>query len=106
MDALISSLPSNTTDNAYRFYVYSTDENEGNVCTKSQVAAAKAKGWTPYYYDNEWKEYEGSDDETTGITLPEMEIGNAPVYNLSGQKVSTPQKGGIYVIGGKKVVVK
>ena len=30
------------------------------------MAAAKAKGWTPYYYDATtytWKEYEGSDDE-------------------------------------------
>lgn len=37
-------------------------DDEGNVCTKSQVAAAKAKRWTPYYYDNGYKEYEGSDE--------------------------------------------
>lgn len=32
--------------------------------TKSQVAAAKAKGWYVYYYNdkNQWKNYEGSDE--------------------------------------------
>ena len=73
MDALIGSLPSYTTNYGYGFYVYSTDENEGNVCTKSQVAAAKAKGWIPYYYDKGWKEYEGSEDPATE---PEFEMGD------------------------------
>ncbi len=27
-------------------------------------------------------------------------------FNLSGQRVTTPKKGGVYIIGGKKVVVK
>ena len=31
--------------------------------------------------------------------------GKAPTYNLSGQKLATPQKG-INIIEGKKVVVK
>ena len=75
MDALIGSLPSNTTDDVYRFYVYSTYENEGNVCTKSQVAAVKAKGWTPYYTINgwTWEKYEGSEDPATE---PEFEMGD------------------------------
>ena len=33
---------------------------------------------------------------------------NAPegIYNLQGQKVTNPVKGGIYIIDGKKVLVK
>ena len=33
---------------------------------------------------------------------------NAPVYTLSGQKVTGSLKGkkGVYIVGGKKVVVK
>lgn len=31
---------------------------------------------------------------------------NAPVYDLSGRRVATPVKGGIYIRGGKKVFVK
>ena len=115
MDAFISSLPQN--DNTYFYYLYlykDTDTDpEGNECTKKQVEAAKAKGWIPYYYDSisrNWEKYEGYDDESTRITQPTtaiMEVG-APVYTLSGQKVNGSLKGkkGVYIVGGKKVVVK
>ena len=67
MNDLISSLRQNTTTSTYYFYVIDNREgDEGNVCTKSQVAAVKAKGWTPCYLDESswsWQEYEGSDDE-------------------------------------------
>ena len=36
--------------------------DEGNVCTKQQVNAAKNRGWTPYFYDynlNKYKPYNG-----------------------------------------------
>lgn len=66
MDNLIAGLPQNNTNSIHRFYVIDkSDSNEGNVCTKSQVAAAKAKGWTPYYADLDGEnegEYEGSDE--------------------------------------------
>ena len=74
MDKLISILPQNTASNIHYFYVIDpTSENEGNVCTKTQVAAVKAKGWTPLYNNGtEWVEYEGSDDTSiaTKILLP------------------------------------
>ena len=67
MDELISSLPYNSSDNIYKFYVISTTDDEGNVCTKSQVKAVKAKGWTPYYgVGYYWQEYEGSEDPNAG----------------------------------------
>ena len=108
MDALISSLPETTRG---VLYVYDeVSSNEGNVITKSQVAAAKAKGWTSFSTTNGWQFsiYEGIDDDAVGVTQPEIEAGNgtAAVYNLQGQKVNVPQKGGIYVVDGKKVVVK
>jgi hypothetical protein len=38
------------------------NENEGNVMTTTQVAAAKDRGWTPYYYDgSSWLRYAGSE---------------------------------------------
>ena len=68
MDALVASLP--TVENG-EFYVINTkDENEGNVCTKSQVAIAKGKGWTVYDYNGgnyPYPEYEGSDDPVEDI---------------------------------------
>lgn len=58
MDALIASLP---TGNFYTFAVMNS-ENEGNVVTTTQVAAAKAKGWRPIYWNGTtWKEYVGSE---------------------------------------------
>lgn len=69
MDAFIKSLPAIS----YGFMAVIVGDNEGNVMTVAQVAAAKAKGWTPYYSDGElddwggysWQEYAGSDDGNT-----------------------------------------
>ena len=68
MDALINSLPQNTTDKNYSFYVIDDTRNkEENVCTKSQVAAAKAKGWVSWEClsrsenSTSWRGYEGSE---------------------------------------------
>ena len=66
MDAIITSLAQNDNPDAYNFDVIDYSEgDEENVCTKSQVAALKAKGWEPRYYNEEeddWFEYEGSDE--------------------------------------------
>ncbi|MBP3227243.1 MAG: discoidin domain-containing protein [Bacteroidaceae bacterium] len=46
------------------------------------------------------------DDELTGIesVAAGNATGNAAAYDLQGRRVSTLQKGGVYIIGGKKVV--
>lgn len=66
MDNLISSLLQYEGTSAPNFDVIDYSEgDEENVCTKSQVAAIKAKGWKPRYYNEEtyeWTEYEGSDE--------------------------------------------
>jgi hypothetical protein len=48
MDALVGSLPQNTTSSSQLFIIVdiSKDAPEGNVCTRAQAAVAKAKGWT------------------------------------------------------------
>ena len=52
MDILVNSLPNYNLGSLYVIY----NEDEGNIMTATQVATAKAKGWTPYYYDgSEWK---------------------------------------------------
>ena len=64
MDALIRSLHPNINNNTHYFNVImNTTGNEGNICTKTQVAAVKAKGWAPQYNtEHGWAEYEGSED--------------------------------------------
>jgi len=49
-----------------------------------------------------------ADDQTTGISAIEhstLNIEHSEVYNLSGQRISQPTKG-LYIVNGKKVVVK
>ena len=116
MDALVSSLP--TQSNASLYVIY--NENEGNVMTTTQVAAAKAKGWVPYYcvsstyipewdyYTYDWQEYAGSDPtaiEGIESDTSACKSGSDVYFDLSGRRVMAPQKG-VYVKNGKKVVVK
>ena len=67
MDDLITLLPLNDTPTYFDFAVidYSEGvEKEGNVCTKAQVEAAKAKGWKPLQWDDDefyWIDYPGSE---------------------------------------------
>ena len=57
MDALVSGLPIVENGGLYIMFY----ENEGNVMTTIQVAAAKAKGWIPMYGNgNNYTEYAGS----------------------------------------------
>ena len=57
MDALVDSLPAVDIGHMYVLYY----EDEQNVMTTVQAAAAKAKGWTPYCLNNDWEEYVGSE---------------------------------------------
>ena len=49
------------------------------------------------------------DDDATGISAAELlnnrENNNTAIFNLAGQRVAQPTKG-LYIVGGKKVVVK
>lgn len=61
MDDLIGSLPITSSG---EFYVFDST-GDGNVCTKSQVAKAKSKGWIAKYWDGtNYADYEGSDEES------------------------------------------
>ena len=44
--------------------------------------------------------------ETTAIETVEAENANAPIYDLSGRRVLSTVKGGIYIQNGKKFIVK
>lgn len=66
MDALIESLTNMSGDirNGGIVIINTASENEGNVCTKTQVQALKNKGWKAYDYNGgSLVEYEGSDPE-------------------------------------------
>ena len=113
MDALVTSLP--MRENGYEGGLYIIYfENEGNVMTTEQVAAAKAKNWSVYHcirdelgYEN-WEAYAGSDPtaiENIESGTSASKNGRDIYFDLSGRRVMTPTKG-VYVKNGKKVVVK
>ena len=117
MDNLINGLPQNTTDEIYKFYVYDdSNADEDNICTKEQVAAVKSKGWTPYYFDTTdkvWKEYEGEDfEDITSILGVNADSEIVTVYTISGKRQVMKKSElnllpkGIYIVNGRKYVVK
>ena len=58
MDELVNSLPIVETKDGVFCVIDTEEENEGNVCTRAQVAKAKEKGWMAQ--DVNGHEYEGS----------------------------------------------
>ena len=67
MDSLIDSMP--IARNGQMFVIYC--EDEGNVMTTAQAAAASAKGWVPAYNDgNAWRRYAGSEPDTLKCAQP------------------------------------
>ena len=48
------------------------------------------------------------EDETSGISNITQAIseGEGAIYDLQGRKVAEPKKGGLYIMNGKKVVIK
>lgn len=103
MDALIESLP--ISNNRTFYIIYNDNDKEGNKMTTTQVAAAKAKGWTPYYTDDgkTWQEYFG--DDSSGIQHVTIDNNSINVYDLNGRKLKEPSKG-INILSGKKILIK
>ncbi len=48
----------------------------------------------------------GLSDETVGIATVKFDTTNGAIYNLNGQKMSGTLKSGLYIVNGKKVMVK
>ena len=67
MDAFIESLP--TVSNGDMYVIF--NENEGNIMTTTQVAAAKAKGWNVKYTTdgNTFIDYDGSTPEADDVVI-------------------------------------
>ena len=78
MDALVESLPTVRSGEMQVFW----GEESGNVMTTTQVAAAKAKGWTPYIYIFfESMEYAGSEPVNEDIAINEENFPDANFRN-------------------------
>ena len=108
MDSLVLSLP--VTSNG-SMLVYNNANSwtwkEQNVMTTVQVAAAKAKGWTPKWMDPSygWAEYAGSEPVDGIESIHNAQFTTHNCYDLSGRSVKKAQKG-LYIVDGKKLLIK
>ena len=114
MDQVIALLPTVAKGDFYPYIEIANVVDEGprtefNVCTTSQVEAAKSKNWTVYgiYHVTSglWDEYAGS--EPTSIRPAIQGSTASDCYSLDGRRINWQDRHkGIYIQNGKKVVVK
>ena len=113
VDALIENLPTRTANTQGMIGFCVEDDEEGNIMTPEQVAAATQKYWMILY----WKEGAKEDDlepypgSTTHIQSLERTSTEPSVtenwYDLRGRKLNgTPKKNGLYLQNGHKVMIK
>lgn len=78
----------------YKVVLTSLPANKAYMAAK-YIADAPAKDFLPF-----------SDGNTTAINgLKNADVENAVIYNMQGQRVNAAQKG-VYIVNGKKVIVK
>lgn len=108
MDALIAGLPRASGE----FYAIAPNiSTEQNVLTTTQVQAAKQQLWISYYWTGstwdtgKWSIYAGS---TSGIAdIEDTTPTDNRYYTLDGKPLeAAPTQKGIYILNGRKVVVK
>ncbi len=111
MDKLIASLVKETEGNEREFCVYNKlYDKEHNSLTVKQATAVKERGWTPKQATGTmdfftWQAFDG--DDATGINTATISHAADNVwYDLSGRRVAKPTQRGIYIHGGKKVVIR
>ena len=62
---------------------------------------AVEKRGLPVYYNKEY-----FDNLNSGVTSPVVSTtADDAVYTLSGQRVAKPTKPGVYIVGGRKVII-
>ena len=82
-----------TTLGAFRFYL-KVDSRSGAPAVEARTIRMRIVG------------EHGNDDDTTGIENLHLTIQNSQlIYDLTGRRVEKPTKG-IYIVGGKRVVIK
>lgn len=95
------------TGNGSTIYALSKkDDKVGFMKVKSGVAIPAGKAYL-VIASGDARDFLGFDDETTGIEAVEQQATKADnqYFNLAGQRVAQPTKG-LYIVNGKKVVIK
>lgn len=98
----IQFLPDRTGKEAGDCY-FKDPNNDENALTKEQVAAGEKKNWKFYYYSNTVSRYYGEDPTGIDNVTTGAASTDAPMYNLSGQRVDKGYKGVVIQNGKKRI---
>ena len=105
-NALVGA-PNGTTVGAGAFVLYDGEKGVGFYKTTAEsFTIGERTAYLPASVSSA-RTFIALDEETTGIgaSLMNSERVNSEVYNLNGQRVMNPAKG-LYIVNGKKVVIK
>ena len=107
MDVMIGSLPDRKDLSDGQLYMINGSYGDENDCTWQNVKDAQSKNWIVWIYNwtEGWIPYSGSGVPTAIGTTEADNDGDAPRYNMSGQRVGRDYKG-VVIVNGKKKVVK
>lgn len=98
-----------TTDNDFIIYALAKKESvTGFYRVKAGVKVPAGKAYLKVAVANPAPEFLGFGGEATGInevSSSKIQVSGNEVYNLAGQRVAQPTKG-LYIVNGKKVIVK
>lgn len=110
LNALIQSLTKETEGEERELCVYNgLFENEQNELTDEQIAAIKARGWTPKQAKGNkemfaWVEITSA---VTGIDAVSVKANDTDKwFDLMGRRIAKPTAKGIYIHNGKKILLK
>ena len=105
-----SSKAKETEDDERELCVYNgLFENEQNELTDEQIAAIKARGWTPKQAKGNkemfaWVEITSA---VTGIDAVSVKANDTDKwFDLMGRRIAKPTAKGIYIHNGKKILLK
>ncbi len=105
MDDFVTSLPDRKNLSTGDICMLA-EWNENNVLTWKNVKDANRKNWNIFLRHTDGSSTLYTGDVPTDISTAETDIdGNAPRYNLSGQRVGHDYKG-VVIVNGKKIFSK
>lgn len=101
-----------TESSDYYYYKLAKDKNDGlgwywGADDGAAFTSAAHKAWLVVSKSASARSFIGFGDETTAIesVVKKAEINDGVYYNLQGQRVDNPTKG-LYIVNGKKVIIK
>ena len=104
-DLLVSD-GSATSNGTNYFALGKKDDKVGFMKVKNGVTIPKGKAYLYIAIPPKSRDFIGFDDETTGIeSVKQQAKADNQYFNIAGQRVAQPTKG-LYIVNGKKVIIK